>query len=149
MPTTGVDQQRAVALARRACVSSSCARCMGLRVWNATTRCQPQRSNFARSSLGSSRSWAKSYSTGRVMPADRAAEVDRVGMVEQIIDAGVRLVGGPEHRFRLVPAVRLPDRLDGHGGDQEAFRIPQADPLPGLQAVGKLPRHVEDDRDRP
>ena len=51
------------------------------------------------------------------------AEVDGVRLVEQIVDAGVGLVGGAEHRLRLTATIGLPDRLHGHGGDQEALRV--------------------------
>ena len=73
----------------------------------------------------------------------------RVGPVEQIVDAGMRLVGGAEHRLGLAPPVRLEDRLDGHGRDQEALRIAQPDALAGAQAVDELAGDVEGDRDRP
>ena len=72
------------------------------------------------------------------MPTTAAAEVDGVGPVEQMVDAGMGLVGGAEHRLRLAPPVGLEDRLDGHGRDQEALRVAQADALAGAHAVGEL-----------
>ena len=78
-----------------------------------------------------------------------AAEIDRMGAVEQVIDPWMGLVLGPEHDLRLAPPVRLEDVQDGHHRDQETLGIAQADGIAGAQAARELLAHVEHHRDRP
>ncbi len=86
---------------------------------------------------------------GRVDPDQAAAEIDRMGVVDQIVDPGMGRLAGGEHPFRLAPLVGYPDRGDGHCRDQPSLGVAQRDVVADNHAVRPVGTDVEGDRDRP
>ena len=78
-----------------------------------------------------------------------AAHVERLGLVEQEVDAGVLGVRGPEDLLGLGLAVGLPDVLDVEDGQHDALGIAQGELAPGSSVGGELLVDVEHDRHRP
>ena len=85
----------------------------------------------------------------RGQAVERAAEVDRVGLVQQMVHARVLVVGAAEHLFGLDVAIRPVDVLHGQYSDAAALAILQHDALAGAQALGEALGHIEVDRHRP
>ena len=81
--------------------------------------------------------------------AHAAAQVDRVGAVQQVVDAGVGDVGGAVDFAGLALPVGRPLRLDRHGGDQHALLVAQGDGVADLDLAGERIPHVEGDGHRP
>ena len=85
----------------------------------------------------------------RLDTGDTAAHVDRMGPVQEVKNARMRLVPGAVEGLGLLRRFRPPGLGDFQGGDKQAFRVPQCDRLPGLEIGGELLAHVERHRDRP
>ena len=108
-------------------VTYSCARWIGLRVWNPTTRFQPRSANAARVCSGSSASSGNDGSRP-LEHRDVAGEV-LAGLAVQARDAGVRLLGRAEAQLGLVPGVVGEHLGDVEHGQQRAVLGGQRDAL--------------------
>ena len=88
---------------------------------------------------------------GELHPLQAAADGDRVGLLEQVGDAGVLGVGGAEGRLGARLAVGLPDLLDVQGGEHHAFGVAQREHASARRAACRRNSRgdVEQDRDRP
>ena len=106
-------------------VSSTWARCMGLRVWKATILSQPSSEKRARRCAGRQPQRLVVVVVGRGEHLELAGHVDRVGLVQQVGDAGVGLVGGAEHELGLVVPVGAVELGDMDDGQHHALRVPQ------------------------
>jgi hypothetical protein len=81
--------------------------------------------------------------------AQAAAEIDRMGLVEQVVDPWMSLVDGAEHRLRLAPAIRFVDRGDRHHRNEETLGVAQPDGIARLQRAGELRGHIQRHGNRP
>ena len=125
-------------------VMYSCARWIGLRVWNATTVFQPRSSNVffvsrRRQQVGLHRVDV----LRQLLDGDRAGDRPRALAVGHR-HAGVLLVRRTEDLLGLVLQIALVDLLDGDRAELRAFVADQLDRVPDLARLGG-----EGDRDRP
>ena len=68
---------------------------------------------------------------------DRAGQVHGAGVVQQLVDRGVRVVVGAEHGAGLGGVVGAIHLLDGHRGQNDAFQITQRDHVALGDALGE------------
>ena len=121
----------------------SCARWIGLRVWNPTTRFQPRSAKIRRVSAGSRASSGNS-GCGALEHGHAPREVQRLLRV-QASDAGMRVVGRAEALLRLALLVVLEGLLDLEHGDGPAGLVREGDAVSRRRRVdgeadGKRPR---------
>ena len=111
----------------------SCARWIGLRVWNPTTRFHPRSAKIRRVSAGSRASSGNS-AVGPLEHGHATGEVERLLRV-QPRDAGVRLVGRAEAVLGLVLAVVLVGLLDLEDGQSAAALVGERDAVSARRGV--------------
>jgi len=85
----------------------------------------------------------------RFEAAQLAAEINRIGLVEQVVDAGMQAIGRSENRLRLVLAIGFPRVGDVENRENHAFRVAQRNALARSEFFGEFARDVERDRHRP
>ena len=135
-------------------VRYSCARWIGLRVWNPTTRFQPRSAKSARVSRGSLCSSGNAGSCA-LEHGHRAGDVV-VRLAVEPRHAGMSVVGRAEAPLRLALLVVAVDLLDLEDGERPAALVGERDPVSARlvldgEADGQRPRkaareaHVLDD----
>ena len=84
----------------------------------------------------------------RPEPGDTAAHIDRVGAMEEVGNAGMRLVVRAVHRARLLVLLRPPHLADLHDGGEQPFGVAKRDGVAALEPGREDLAHVERHRDR-
>ena len=80
---------------------------------------------------------------------DRAAQIDRAGLVVQVVDRRMGDVVGAEDLLGLARLVGRPFVGDRHDREDHALVVAQRDVLAGFDAFGEFLADVEGDRHRP
>jgi hypothetical protein len=80
---------------------------------------------------------------------EAAAEINRMGAIQKIVDPRVLLVRGAEDLLRLALPIGPPDGLDGQYRDQPALVVPERQAVPDRKRLGRGFAHVEGDRHGP
>ena len=85
----------------------------------------------------------------RPEPGDPAAHIDRMGAMEEVGNAGMRLVKRAVHGARLLILLGPPHLADLHDGGEQPFGVAKRDGVAALEPPRERLAHVERHRDRP